>query len=791
MKIKITLLCLLITIGFSAKAQNYVTIPDANFVAWLQLYMPSGAMNGNQMDTTSIAVISLHTINVEGQGISNLDGIQYFDSLQVLECFNFAGTATPNHLTTLPRLPNLLIRLNCMSNQISNLPNLPSTLQELSCSNNQLTNIPNLPNSLTYLNCGWNPLTSLPILPSSMTILVCQYNNLNSLPLLPVDLLQLLCQNNNLVSLPPLPPFLEELYCNENKLNSLPSLPSNLKRLECHINFLTNIPPLPNSIYMLYCDENKLIDLPTLPNSLVYFSCNNNNISCFQTFPSSLYGITVTGNPVNCLPNYLPGMDSATLAYPLCVANDLINNPNGCSGAVGIVGTTYKDNNSNCTIGAMDLGLQNIPVKLYDNSNNLLATYYSSSNGIYDFPNGAGTYTVNVDTLGMPYYSQCTQPSNITLTVPNPLIQNVNFDVACKQGFDIGVQSITTTGFVFPGMVHDLSILEGDISHWYNFNCASGIGGQVQITVTGPVSYNGVASGALTPTVNGNVYTYTIADFGIITNSTAFGLLFTTDTTAQAGDQICVNVLVTPTVGDNNVSNNNYNYCYSVVNSYDPNKKEVYPIDVQPGFNDYFTYTIHFQNTGTAPAMNIRLVDTLDANLDLETFQVINYSHYNTASVTGNVLKFHFPNIQLPDSTSNLAGSQGFVQYRIKPKANLPVGTKIKNTANIYFDYNPAIVTNTTTNEYTLTASVNEKTQNTTLTVYPNPSNGKYLVSITDATDVTKLTIEVTNVMGETLLKTKMQNSLTAIDLSTLANGIYFVKINGSNQSLNQRIVKQ
>jgi uncharacterized repeat protein (TIGR01451 family) len=102
--------------------------------------------------------------------------------------------------------------------------------------------------------------------------------------------------------------------------------------------------------------------------------------------------------------------------------------------------------------------------------------------------------------------------------------------------------------------------------------------------------------------------------------------------------------------------------------------KEVYPVNVVPGFDDYFTYTIHFQNTGTAPAFNIRLLDTLDANLDLETFQILNYSHYQTANVRNNVLTFHFPNIQLPDSTSNPEGSKGYVQYRIKPKANLALG---------------------------------------------------------------------------------------------------------------------
>ena len=141
---------------------------------------------------------------------------------------------------------------------------------------------------------------------------------------------------------------------------------------------------------------------------------------------------------------------------------------------------------------------------------------------------------------------------------------------------------------------------------WYNMNYSYGISGILTFTVNGPVTYIAPAVGALVPTINGNVFTYTISDFSTINNSTAFQLIFQTDTTAQANNAICINANITPTIGDNDVSNNTYQDCYPVINSYDPNIKEVYPIDVEPGFNDWLTYTIHFQNTGNAPAINIR-----------------------------------------------------------------------------------------------------------------------------------------------------------------------------------------
>jgi hypothetical protein len=55
-----------------------------------------------------------------------------------------------------------------------------------------------------------------------------------------------------------------------------------------------------------------------------------------------------------------------------------------------------------------------------------------------------------------------------------------------------------------------------------------------------------------------------------------------------------------------------------------------------------------------------------------------------------------FDNIALPDSTTNEAGSHGFVQYSVRAKAGLPNGAQIPNTASIYFDFNLPVVTNAT-----------------------------------------------------------------------------------------------
>jgi uncharacterized repeat protein (TIGR01451 family) len=796
MKIKKIFFAALVIISFASKAQTYVTIPDTNFAAFLQTKYPA-CMSGNQMDITCSNIQNETLLNVDSLSIADLTGIGYFINLQELHCSH-------NNLTSLPALPDSLGNLYCCNNQLTSLPILPVSLYYLDCNTNQLTSLPTLPVSLNYLDCNTNQLTSLPTLPNNLWFLFCYYNQLTSIPTLPTLLISIDCGGNQLTNLPSLPNSIIVLRCWYNKLSSLPSLPTSLQYLECSENQITNLPSLPNSIISLGSSFNLLTSLPTLPDSLTFLDLQLNNIPCFPSFPNTLIPLSIyapsslflEGNPFTCLPNYVSGMDSATLSYPLCVNGDGINNPTGCTEYDGILGFAYQDKNGNCIKDAGDSALTNVHEKLFDINNNLIGQSVSALNGIYDFPQPAGIYTVAIDTAGMPYTVQCTSPgadSTVTTTSVNPKISDVNFSFVCKPSFDLGTMAILNLGLVFPGQQHELNFISGDLSQWYNLHCAAGISGQVQITVNGPVSYAGNAPGTLTPSVAGNIFTYSISDFRTVDIRNSFALLFNTNTAAQAGDTICVSVSVTPASGDNNVSNNNYHFCYSVVNSYDPNLKEVYPSMVTPGYQDWLTYTIHFQNTGSAAAFNINIVDTLDASLDLKTFQSINYSHNNTALLKGNVLTFYFQNIMLPDSSSNQQGSRGFVQYRIKPKASLPLGTQIKNTANIYFDYNAPVATNTVSSQYvqSLITSTTKASINNSLEVYPNPGNGIYSLKIPEALNNVELNIKVYNALGESVLNTKMLPGLNKVDLSELLNGIYILKVDGADQSFSKTLIKQ
>lgn len=147
-------------------------------------------------------------------------------------------------------------------------------------------------------------------------------------------------------------------------------------------------------------------------------------------------------------------------------------------------------------------------------------------------------------------------------------------------------------------------------------------------------------------------------------------------------------------------------FTYTVQCSYDPNDKHVSPAGVlaqhYTPINSELTYLVNFQNTGNDYAYDVYIFDTLDANLDLSTFEVIGSSHeVNTQMTPTGAVRFNFFNIMLPDSGLNEAGSHGWVLYKIRPNAGLPDPTVISNTAYIVFDFNYPIITNTTTNTMT------------------------------------------------------------------------------------------
>jgi uncharacterized repeat protein (TIGR01451 family) len=112
------------------------------------------------------------------------------------------------------------------------------------------------------------------------------------------------------------------------------------------------------------------------------------------------------------------------------------------------------------------------------------------------------------------------------------------------------------------------------------------------------------------------------------------------------------------------------------------------------------TYTARFQNVGAGPAHDVVIRDRLHEALEPSSLRVVSSSHRMTGVQVepDNELVIRFDGIELPHEASDPQGSQGFVVFSIQPKKPYVDGTVIDNGAAIFFDSNPAVMTNKVVN---------------------------------------------------------------------------------------------
>ena len=240
--------------------------------------------------------------------------------------------------------------------------------------------------------------------------------------------------------------------------------------------------------------------------------------------------------------------------------------------------------------------------------------------------------------------------------------------------------------------------------------------------------------------------------------------------------------------------------CQEVVASYDPNDKQAYPTGydtenfIEP--NTSIEYKIRFQNTGNDTAFYVRLEDRISEHLDITSIEPGASSHpYRFELKDDGIINFHFENILLPDSTTNLEESQGYVQFRIHQLPNNAIGTVIENTADIYFDFNEAVVTNTVHHtigeNFISTGTVQTFIPNLKIGVAPNP--------FTDFTNITLEGIEhmdgefeLYDMMGRLVKADNFSDNLYRLERAGLSSGTYLFRFKNEKGLLaNGKIVIQ
>jgi uncharacterized repeat protein (TIGR01451 family) len=237
-------------------------------------------------------------------------------------------------------------------------------------------------------------------------------------------------------------------------------------------------------------------------------------------------------------------------------------------------------------------------------------------------------------------------------------------------------------------------------------------------------------------------------------------------------------------------ADNTQNYLQTVVGSFDPNDKSVSQSTIGIAqLDEYLYYTIRFQNTGDYAAENVVIKDMLSNNLDLSTLQTVAQSHtgYRTLK-NGNELEFFFEGINLPALSVDEPGSHGFVTYRIKPTSTLTVDTVIENNAEIYFDFNFPIETNTVTT--TLTALGIPDNLRTGFSLYPNPAVNSLTIALD--TIVAVKSVAVFNTLGQKVMAIApmFENGGLTVPIGNLNRGTYFVQLVTENGSVTKKLIK-
>lgn len=261
------------------------------------------------------------------------------------------------------------------------------------------------------------------------------------------------------------------------------------------------------------------------------------------------------------------------------------------------------------------------------------------------------------------------------------------------------------------------------------------------------------------------------------------------------GTNLAATLTLTPAPVDSDPANDVFALNTTVVGAYDPNDKQVLTSSRLSGslyFLDADTalaYTIRFQNTGNAEALHVRLVDTLSHLLDVGSLRLLGASHdFEARLESDSILIIDFPDILLPDSTSDLVGSQGAFSFTVSPRAGIMPGTVIANKADIYFDLNPPIRTNTAALTAEFNTGLSAMPDGTRLQLSPNPTGVELRLKMGDAGPGQRL---IHDAQGRLVRSGRWNGSEQTIAVSGLEAGLYTITVTTAAGRSLARFVKE
>lgn len=353
-------------------------------------------------------------------------------------------------------------------------------------------------------------------------------------------------------------------------------------------------------------------------------------------------------------------------------------------------GSVYVDNNGNAVLDSSDVPAPFLHLIL-------------APQGSQPFTNDSGQFMLHADSGA--YNLQCQGPWNPALFALNAGQLGYQFTLNGDDhldSLDFGLVALVDSSLVEPSITVGAAPCGEMVLLWISIKNAGTRmeHGEVQLTLA--EGYTFEFSAQVPTSIAGNVITWAFDSlhmFGI----TEIGATVTRPSVAYMGDNLVTGLSVSTLDSSGVTGVFGATHEEVVACSFDPNAKTVTPsgyggahaVDVGQAYLDY---TIQFQNLGTAPAQMVTIHDQLSSMLDRTSFELLAYSHVPTKiSIDGNGhLKIEFAGIQLPPAGQDYTQSQGFVKFRIGIVPGLPHLSEIHNSASIFFDQNPPVVTDAT-----------------------------------------------------------------------------------------------
>ncbi len=542
-----------------------------------------------------------------------------------------------------------------------------------------------------------------------------------------------------------------------------------------------------------FCHLNAQIRLFETSNCIqLYYGTNALAGNLGKTFSVGLVGNTVADyNLRETNTNWINSSVSQTFPGNAMLINPLVNPPSGLVFSFGscppaglqfsyISGNVYNDVNGNGIREAGEDGMPNVLI------HEILQNNYASTDtaGNYSIFFVDSNLTYSLTAIPLMYWNITSTPTTYTI---NPISQNTNNkNFGLHPTPNIHDVTITTLAGNVPWPTANVNFY----TTFHNNGTVIEPGDSIFLVKDSHYSFN--FSNPPPAYISGDSIVWVYSNL-LINEFRNITMQLHADSTITIGDTLHSFWTIKPIVSDVAPLNN---YCAKhqpCTAAFDPNSKEVTP-EGNILNSQELSYTIHFQNTGTAPALNVFLYDTLEANLDVSTFKILANSHPMTYNISGNGnIKFTFANIYLPDSNANEPASHGAVAFSIKPKPGLSVGTQIENTASIVFDFNTPIITNTTQNviiENMPNEITNVSMEDQSLMVYPNPASNQ--ITIQSDARLDQATISITDISGKIILSQLGQKSNHIdIQIGNLQKGIYILEVLNGEKITRKKLIKK